>query len=106
MYDKEEIGAVNIISTKFVSMLSQTPDITYLLPLDRIGNKDKEGNYVNAYLDVVFTQKEPKQADFDKLGALDIELKDAFLSTRKRGDKVSLVLVVQKWAKSGQKMAG
>lgn len=40
MYDREEIGAVNLISTKFVSMLSQTPDITYLLPLDRIGQKD------------------------------------------------------------------
>jgi len=42
MYDREEIGAVNIISTKFVSMLSQTPDITYLLPLDRIGHTDKD----------------------------------------------------------------
>lgn len=36
MYDREEIGLVSIISTKFVSMLTQVPDITCLLPLDRI----------------------------------------------------------------------
>jgi F-type H+-transporting ATPase subunit gamma len=34
LYDREEISSVSIISTKFVSMLSQTPDITYLLPLN------------------------------------------------------------------------
>ena len=76
----------------------------YVFYSTTIGNKDKEGNYVNAYLDVVFTQKEPKSNDFDKAGSMDIELKDAFLSTRKRGERVSLVLVVQKWAKSLQKV--
>lgn len=40
MYDRNEIGAVNLISTKFVSMLSQIPDITYLLPLEMIGRKN------------------------------------------------------------------
>ena len=34
LYDRCEIGAVNLISTRFVSMLSQKPDITYLLPLE------------------------------------------------------------------------
>ena len=34
MYDRCEIGGVNLISTRFVSMLSQKPDITYLLPLE------------------------------------------------------------------------
>lgn len=34
LYDKEEISSVSVISTKFVSMLSQTPNITYLLPLN------------------------------------------------------------------------
>lgn len=34
LYDRSEIGSVNLISTKFVTMLSQKPDITYLLPLE------------------------------------------------------------------------
>ena len=34
LYDSGEISSVSVISTKFVSMLSQTPDITYLLPLN------------------------------------------------------------------------
>ncbi|MBR4204801.1 MAG: ATP synthase F1 subunit gamma [Clostridia bacterium] len=34
LYDRCEIGSVNLISTKFLSMLSQRPDITYLLPLE------------------------------------------------------------------------
>ncbi len=34
LYDRREIGSVNLISTKFMSMLSQRPDITYLLPLE------------------------------------------------------------------------
>ncbi|MBQ3636835.1 MAG: ATP synthase F1 subunit gamma [Clostridia bacterium] len=34
LYENGEIGAVSLISTKFVSMLSQKPDITYLLPLE------------------------------------------------------------------------
>ncbi len=34
LYDREEISSVSIISTKFVSMLNQAPDITYLLPLN------------------------------------------------------------------------
>ena len=39
MYDRCEIGAVNLISTRFVSMLSQKPDITYLLPLEMLAEK-------------------------------------------------------------------
>ncbi len=33
MYDREEIGAVSIIYTRLVSMLTQSPDIISLLPL-------------------------------------------------------------------------
>ena len=43
LYDKEEIGAVNLISTKFVSVLSQVPDITYMLPLDELADKRNAG---------------------------------------------------------------
>lgn len=39
MYNREEISVVNLIYTKYVSMLSQSPDITYLLPLERGKNK-------------------------------------------------------------------
>ena len=42
MYDRGEIGAVNLISTKFLSMLSQKPDITYLLPLEVLAEKRGE----------------------------------------------------------------
>lgn len=47
LYDSEAIGAVNLISTKFVSMLSQMPDIIYLLPLEilhekRVGGEQRE----------------------------------------------------------------
>lgn len=41
MYDRGEICAVNLISTKFVSMLSQEPDITYVLPLEKGKNRKK-----------------------------------------------------------------
>ena len=34
LYDRCEVGAVNLISTRFVTMLSQKPNITYLLPLE------------------------------------------------------------------------
>lgn len=34
LFDKEEIGAVALISTKFESMLSQTPELIRLLPLE------------------------------------------------------------------------
>lgn len=39
MYDRGEIREVNLISTKFISMLSSRPDITYLLPLERLAEK-------------------------------------------------------------------
>ncbi len=39
MYDKGEIKEVNLISTKFVSMLSSRPDITYLLPLESLAKE-------------------------------------------------------------------
>ena len=39
MYDKGEIKEVNLISTRFESMLSSHPDITYLLPLEMLAKK-------------------------------------------------------------------
>ena len=42
MYDRSEIGAVNLISTRFVSMLSQKPDITYLLPLEVLAENRRD----------------------------------------------------------------
>lgn len=39
MYDRGEIREVNLISTKFISMLSSRPDITYLLPLETLAEK-------------------------------------------------------------------
>lgn len=36
MYDRGEIKEVNLISTKFVTMLSSRPDVTYLLPLESL----------------------------------------------------------------------
>ena len=36
MYDRGEIKEVNLISTKFVSMLSSKPNVTYLLPLESL----------------------------------------------------------------------
>ena len=44
MYDREEISAVSLIYTKFVSMLSQSPEITYLLPLEKDKNKKSDGS--------------------------------------------------------------
>lgn len=35
MYDREEIGGVRLISTEFVSMLTQNPRMTHLLPLQK-----------------------------------------------------------------------
>lgn len=48
LYDREEIGSVSLISTKFESMLSQTPDLIRLLPLEdlatsRHGEKIENG---------------------------------------------------------------
>lgn len=34
LYDSGEICSVSVISTRFVSMITQAPDITYLLPLN------------------------------------------------------------------------
>lgn len=43
MYDREEISAVNLISTKFVSVLTRTPEITYILPIrEKDGEVPKE----------------------------------------------------------------
>lgn len=39
LYDRGEIAAVSLISTKFVSMLSQEPEITYILPLEKEKNR-------------------------------------------------------------------
>lgn len=36
LYDAGKIREVNLISTKFLSMLSSKPDITYLLPLEKL----------------------------------------------------------------------
>lgn len=35
MYDRGEIGGVRLISTEYVSVLTQTPQMTYLLPLTK-----------------------------------------------------------------------
>ena len=35
MYDRGEIGGVRLISTEFVSMLTQNPNMTHLLPLQK-----------------------------------------------------------------------
>ena len=37
MYDRGEIGGVRLISTEFVSMLTQNPNMTHLLPLRKEG---------------------------------------------------------------------
>lgn len=42
LYDEEKIGSVILISTKFNSMLSQTPQMTYLLPLEVLAEKQAE----------------------------------------------------------------
>ena len=39
LYDKEEIGRVCLISTKFESMLSQTPELIRLLPLEDLATE-------------------------------------------------------------------
>lgn len=39
LYDREEISSVSVISTRFVSMMTQNPDITYLLPLNMKGEE-------------------------------------------------------------------
>ena len=41
MYERGEIGSVSLISTRFLSMLSQKPDITYLLPLEVLAENRK-----------------------------------------------------------------
>lgn len=52
MYDRGEISAVDLIYTKYVSMLSQSPDITYLLPLERGKNrKDRDDTADGAVTD-------------------------------------------------------
>ncbi len=45
MYDRGEIAAVNLISAKYVSAMSQVPDITYILPIGikkEIGESENE----------------------------------------------------------------
>ena len=55
MYDREEISSVAIISTKFVSMLSQDPVLTRLLPLEkgmnRAGEKEETVSVQNALVE-------------------------------------------------------
>ena len=42
MFDEGKISAVTLIYTRFESMLSQSPDITYLLPLEK--GRNRKGN--------------------------------------------------------------
>ncbi len=42
MYSRGEIAGINLISTKYVSAMTQSPDITYILPIR--GEKDGEGH--------------------------------------------------------------
>ena len=42
LYDGERIGSVILISTKFNSMLSQSPQMTYLLPLEGLAEQQAE----------------------------------------------------------------
>lgn len=42
MYDEGKISAITLIYTRFESMLSQNPDITYLLPLGKNKNSTKQ----------------------------------------------------------------
>ena len=43
LYDSGEICSVSLIYTKFNSMMSQTPDIVYLLPLGKKNSKKRAG---------------------------------------------------------------
>lgn len=53
MYDRGEIGGVYLISTEYVSVLTQTPRMTYLLPL--VGGENDE----NAKKSQVVVEYEP-----------------------------------------------
>ncbi len=57
LYDRQEIGSVNMISTRFLSMLSQKPDITYLLPLEVLAEQRDDAEDEKAFSGV--TEFEP-----------------------------------------------
>ncbi|MBQ4354648.1 MAG: ATP synthase F1 subunit gamma [Clostridia bacterium] len=50
LYDRGEIGAVSLIATKFVSMLSQEPSLTRLLPLEMQKPENAEEDFAPAAL--------------------------------------------------------
>lgn len=62
MYDNGEIGAVYLISTRFVSMMSQEPAITYILPLEKGKNRRKNAQKEET--------PQPPQSDGQAWGAL------------------------------------
>ena len=49
MYDRGEIGGVRLISTEFVSMLTQNPRMTHLLPLQKGNGKAVQPSVVVEY---------------------------------------------------------
>ncbi len=49
MYDRGEIGGVRLISTEFVSMLTQNPRMTHLLPLQRENRGEAKPSVVVEY---------------------------------------------------------
>ena len=49
MYDRGEIGGVRLISTEFVSMLTQTPQMTHLLPLRKENEAEQKPKVVVEY---------------------------------------------------------
>ena len=67
-----------------------------------ISSKDKDGKYVNGYMDVKFPNKEPKDKDITKTDYefIDIDISDGFLSTRKTKDNLRFEIVVLKWKKA------
>ena len=71
-----------------------------------VSGKDKDGNYVNGYMDVKFPNKEPKAkelTDHDGYSCIDIEATDAFLSARETKSGIRFEIVVLKWKKAESK---
>ena len=65
-----------------------------------VASKNKEGEYVNFYMNVKFPNKEPKLKD----GMVDLELEEAFLGTSLGKDEVVRPeVVVLKWKSATKK---
>lgn len=71
-----------------------------------VGNKDQEGNYYNAYLNVRFAKDnfpEEKLLKMDKSKYYDLEIEEGFLSAEKGKDGIIRPIVV---IKAGKCVAG